>query len=112
LSELPNEGCGLLATHADVVKAVYPMANVDASRSSYTIAPADHFEALETAEANGWELGGVFHSHPVGSAVLSATDIDQAIEPQWVYLVVGLGRHTEIRGWDHTGAELEIVSGT
>lgn len=91
LAEFPNEGCGLLAVSGDVVVKVYPTANQDASPTSYTIPPAQHYDALVDAETQGWEIGGVFHSHPRGSATMSATDLERAIEPGWVYVVVGLG---------------------
>lgn len=92
LAELPNEGCGLLAmASGDVVKA-YPTANADRSPRSFTIPPDQHYAALIDAESNGWEIGGVFHSHPKGDAVMSSIDLERALEPDWLYLVVGLGR--------------------
>jgi proteasome lid subunit RPN8/RPN11 len=90
VAALPNEGCGLLAVSDGVVMKVYPTANEDASPTSYTIPPQEHFGALTDAEAHGWEIGGVFHSHPGGPAVMSATDLEKAIEPDWIYVVVGL----------------------
>lgn len=70
---------------------VYPCRNADASPVAYTIEPADHHAALVDAESHGWKLGGVFHSHPKGKATMSATDLDKANEPDWLYVVVGLG---------------------
>ncbi len=91
LAELPNEGCGLLAMDGDEVVAVYPTSNADASPHSYTVPPAEHYRALVDAESNGWRLGGVFHSHPSGPARMSSVDLERALEPEWVYVVVGLG---------------------
>lgn len=91
LAELPNEGCGLLAVDAGSVVAVYPTTNADASPVSYTVPPEEHYAALIDAESRGWELGGVFHSHPRGPAQLSGVDKARALEPDWVYVVVGLG---------------------
>lgn len=90
LAELPNEGCGLLAVSEGVVTKVYPTANQEDSPTSYTIPPQEHFEALVDAESHGWEIGGVFHSHPNGPAVMSSTDLEKAVEPDWTYVVVGL----------------------
>ncbi len=75
----------------DVVKA-YPTANADRSPRSFTIPPDQHYAALIDAESNGWEIGGVFHSHPKGDAVMSSIDLERALEPDWLYLGVGLGR--------------------
>lgn len=91
LAELPNEGCGLLAIDENRVIAVYPTTNEDASPRSYTIPAQEHYEALVDAEARGWRIGGAFHSHPSGPAEMSSVDIDRALDPEWVYLVVGLG---------------------
>lgn len=100
LSELPNEGCGLLAVNGDRVVKVYPASNEDASPKSYTIPPPEHYDALVDAESHGWELGGVFHSHPTGPAAMSATDLEKALEPGWIYLVVSLdGDYPAITGW-------------
>jgi proteasome lid subunit RPN8/RPN11 len=73
------------------VTRIYPTRNADASPTSYTIPPEEHYAALIDAESNGWALGGVFHSHPNGPAALSRVDLDRALEPDWVYVVVGLG---------------------
>lgn len=99
-SALPNEGCGLLAVDGDRVVRVYPTDNDDASPSSYTIPAQEHYDALTDAEANGWELGGVFHSHPSGPARMSTIDLSRVADPEWVYLVVSLeGDEPVITGW-------------
>ena len=90
LAELPNEGCGLIAVADGHAVRVYPTSNADASPSSYTIPPQEHFAALVDAESRGWEMGGVYHSHPYGPAEMSVTDLARAMEPHWVYVVVGL----------------------
>lgn len=91
LAELPNEGCGLLAVSDGAVTKIYPTTNQDASPTSYTIPPQQHYDALVDAETRGWEIGGVFHSHPHGPATMSTTDLMRALEPDWIYVVVGLG---------------------
>jgi proteasome lid subunit RPN8/RPN11 len=94
---LPNEGCGLLAMDGDVVVEVYPTANDDASPLSYTIPPEEHYRALIDVEGRGWRLGGVFHSHPSGPAVMSSLDVTRAVHPEWVYVVVGAD--FEVAAW-------------
>lgn len=91
ISELPNEGCGLLAVEGERVVGVYPTSNGDASPNSYTVPPQEHYDALVDAESRGWHIGGVFHSHPNGPAEMSMTDLERALEPEWLYVVVGLG---------------------
>ena len=108
---LPNEGCGLIASAQEgQVVAVYPTANLDPSPTGYTIPPNEHFAALTDAESNGWELSGVFHSHPQGSAKPSAVDVVAALDLKWVYLVVGLRDAPEIRAWRIRQKEIEELS--
>jgi [CysO sulfur-carrier protein]-S-L-cysteine hydrolase len=99
LSELPNEGCGLLAMDDDEITKVYPTLNEDRSPVAYTIPPQAHFDALADAESRGWQLGGAFHSHPSGPARMSPTDLTKAMDRDWVYLVVGLDGGVQIGCW-------------
>jgi len=36
-------------------------------------------------------------------------DLQSAIDPEWVYLVVGMRGEPEIRAWRFTGGEVEEV---
>lgn len=96
---LPDEGCGLFAVDDGNVVEVYETSNSDSSPTGYTVPPEEHLAALEDAESRGWEIGGVFHSHPTGSARPSMIDVRSALERRWVYLVVGLRGRPEVRGW-------------
>ena len=102
LAALPYEGCGLLAMDGDRVAGVYPTENPDASSSSYTIPPQRLYEAVMDAESRGWEVGGVFHSHPAGPAAMSETDLARVTDPAWLYLVVSLaGPDPVLIGWSN-----------
>ena len=103
----PDECCGLLATDAEGrIRFAYPLTNADPSPVSYTVDPAEHFHALRHAESRGWDLAGVFHSHPQGPAIPSMTDVQAALEPDWIYLIAAPG---EIRGfWIRAGVIEEI----
>jgi proteasome lid subunit RPN8/RPN11 len=107
----PEEACGLLAVDVDGrVRRAYCLDNVDRSPISFTVDPDQHFASLGDAESNGWSLGGSFHSHPRTAAVPSQTDISRALEPDWVYLIVGLAdlETPELRGWwMRTGTAVE-----
>ena len=67
---LPDEACGLLAADGSGrLRMVYCLSNATPSPAAYTLDPVEHFRALRHAEARGWHLAGVFHSHPRGPAV-------------------------------------------
>ena len=92
LGGLPDEACGLLAgdpaTHQ--ARVCYPTRNAAASARTYTVDPRDHLRADRDAEARGLEIIGVFHSHTHTDAYPSATDVAQAPDPSWHYVIVSL----------------------
>jgi len=99
IASLPDEGCGLLALDGARVMSVYPTGNADCSPWSYTIPPQEHYDAVVDAESHGWEIQGAFHSHPSGPARMSPTDLERALRPGWVYVVVGLGGSPAMSIW-------------
>lgn len=85
--ELPNEACGLLGGRAGQVLAVYPIRNELASPVAYRMDPAEQLAAFLALETAGWELTGIYHSHPRGPAEPSPTDLAQAYYPEALYLI-------------------------
>jgi proteasome lid subunit RPN8/RPN11 len=90
----PDEACGLLAGRPGTSRAVafYPCRNAAASSRVYTIDPKDHLRADRDAEGKGLEIIGVMHSHTHTDAYPSPTDLAQAPDPAWHYVIVSL-RH-------------------
>ncbi|MHB1488180.1 MAG: M67 family metallopeptidase [Acidimicrobiales bacterium] len=89
---LPDEACGLVAGPAGLGNAsvCYPTANVAHSARVYTVDPLDHLKADRDAESRGLEIIGVFHSHTHTDAYPSPTDVAQAPDPAWHYILVSL----------------------
>jgi len=89
---LPDEACGLLAGELDtgLVAVCYPTRNLAASAKLYTVDPKEHLRADRDAEAKGYSIIGVFHSHTHTDAYPSPTDVDQAPDPGWHYILVSL----------------------
>jgi proteasome lid subunit RPN8/RPN11 len=87
----PEEACGLLAADDEGrLRMAYCLSNAERSPVAYTLEPGEHFRALRHAEARGWHLAGVFHSHTHSPAYPSCTDVARALEPDWLYLLVSL----------------------
>ena len=117
---LPDEACGMLAGPVDaagdptgVITAVYPCTNADASARTYTVDSRDLIRAMRDAESRSEELVAVWHSHTHSDAYPSDTDVRQALEPNWVYVLVSL-KHAEpvVRGYrirDGVVTECELV---
>src|SRR3954470_12890008 len=89
---LPLEACGLLGGHPAPAKAAicYPTRNVAESSKLYTVDPKQHLQADRDAESQGLELIGVYHSHTHTDAYPSPTDVAQAPDPNWHYVLVSL----------------------
>jgi [CysO sulfur-carrier protein]-S-L-cysteine hydrolase len=95
---LPDEACGLLAGRLQPgtlvpdgrIDVVYPTVNADASARTYSVDSRDLIRSVRAAEAQGLELVGVFHSHTHTDAWPSPTDVRQAMEPTWLYVIVSL----------------------
>lgn len=78
---------------------IYALDNADRSPSMFTVEPAQHHGALLHAERHGWDIGGVFHSHPSGPAVPSKSDLSQPHDASWVHVVVGFVPRQHVRAW-------------
>ncbi len=87
---LPNEGCGLLVGRPDEVVEVVASPNVADSARVYEIDPRVLLRTFRDAEARGLEVIGVFHSHTHSAAYPSPTDVAQAPDPSWHYVLVSL----------------------
>jgi proteasome lid subunit RPN8/RPN11 len=95
LGAFPEEGCGLLAGDTDspqVVERCYPTRNAAQSAKLYVVDPRDHLRADREAEAAGLSIVGVFHSHTHTDPYPSPTDVAEAPDPTWHYVIVSL-RH-------------------
>ncbi|MHB8682314.1 MAG: M67 family metallopeptidase [Acidimicrobiales bacterium] len=92
LAGLPDEACGLIAGHPaeGAVLRCFPTRNAAASAKLYTVDPRDHLRADREAEVDGMEIIGVFHSHTHTDAYPSPTDVAQAPDPAWHYVLVSL----------------------
>jgi len=103
LDGLPLEACGLFAGPASSpspltqqaaepqqVLRFYPCENQAQSSKLYTVPGKAFLQADRDAEANGWQILGVMHSHTHTDAYPSPTDVAQAPDPDWHYVIVSL----------------------
>ena len=93
---LPDEACGLMlgpmvdGEPTGRLTEARPCRNADASARTYTVDPKDMLGAMRAAEASGVEIVGVWHSHTHTDAYPSPTDVRQAVDPAWLYVIVSL----------------------
>ena len=89
---LPMEGCGLLVGTDGVVGDVVASANLADSAKIYEIDPKVLLRTFRRADDEGVDVLGCFHSHTHSDPYPSPTDIAQAPDPSWHYVLVSL-RH-------------------
>lgn len=87
--EPTKECCGLLAGWGGVITRAFPATNAaDNTAKAYEIAPEELFRLMREIRAEGLELLGVYHSHPVGENRPSSHDIERAYYPAAAYFIV------------------------
>jgi proteasome lid subunit RPN8/RPN11 len=105
LDGYPLEVCGLLSGvvregGSAEVTSFFPVDNVAASARLYEVDPRGYLRADRESEAAGEQLVGVYHSHTHTDAQPSPTDVAQAPDPGWHYVLVSLRDvHPSVRSW-------------
>lgn len=100
----PEEACGLLAGVGRTVEAVYLVENLHHSPKTYEMNPTQQVAAMTAMDEAGWDLLGIFHSHPRGPAHPSPTDIAYAYYPDAVYVILSPKSEGLARGeWQGRG---------
>jgi proteasome lid subunit RPN8/RPN11 len=95
---LPNEACGLLvgSLAESTAPRFEPCRNAAESSRVYTIDSRDHFRVYRETEDAGIDIVGVMHSHTHTEAYPSPTDVAQAPDPEWHYVIVSLRQETPV----------------
>ena len=75
LEERPNECCGIIAGKDGAATKLYRTRNSEASPFRYNIHPLDLLNIEREADANGWGVLVIYHSHVASEAYPSPTDI-------------------------------------
>jgi proteasome lid subunit RPN8/RPN11 len=90
----PEEGCGLLVGDPATgrVTSIHPVRNLAASSQVYELDSKAYLRIDRESEAAGLAVIGVFHSHTHTDPYPSPTDVRQAPDPAWHYVLVSL-RH-------------------
>ena len=113
LDGYPLEACGLLSGVVDgaggaEVRAVHRSENLTNSARVYEVDPRAMLRADREAEDAGGQLIGVYHSHTHTEAKPSPTDIKQAPDPDWHYVLVSLrDSHPSVRSWNIRNGKIE-----
>jgi proteasome lid subunit RPN8/RPN11 len=110
LEDPANEVCGVVAIESggsqneEGARAVrvYRATNVHASPLKFEIAPQELLELWNVIEADGLELGAIYHSHVRSEPYPSQTDVNFAANwPGVEWIIVGLahGEEPKVRSY-------------
>jgi proteasome lid subunit RPN8/RPN11 len=109
ITGLPDEACGLLVGvyGADEASHIFVTKNAAASAVIYEIDPKEMLAIDRQAQALGADFMGVFHSHTHTDAYPSPTDVAQALDPGWHYVLVSLrDTHPVVRSYRIVDGEI------
>jgi proteasome lid subunit RPN8/RPN11 len=107
--------CGLLAGRDAVITSAFAARNVHAApATAYEIAPDELFRIFREIRAQGFELLGIYHSHPTGENAPSPADIERAYYPDAAYVIVSplFNAKNPVRAFriqNASAKELEII---
>ena len=89
----PYEACGVLVGTINgstaLVEKALPVTNVKRTRTSFELDPKEHYDVWNEAEKSGKEIVGVYHTHPVSSAVPSLWDRETMQNDTSVWIIAG-----------------------
>ncbi len=106
----PLEACGLLAGKEARAEKMIGVLNQAQSPKRFVMDPYEQLHALDWIESNGFELVGIFHSHPAGPETVSGTDIAEAAYPVVNLILAPRQNQWQARGfWIEDGAAREVT---
>jgi proteasome lid subunit RPN8/RPN11 len=114
--DAPNECCGMIASEDGSAVKVYRATNSAASPLRYEIDSRELYTIQTEIEDAGWDLGAIYHSHTRSAPYPSQTDINLALYPETLYVIVGVaGDEPEVRAFriaerrDVRDVQLEVM---
>jgi proteasome lid subunit RPN8/RPN11 len=114
--EAPNECCGVIAVEDGRLPRaarIHRAVNVAASPLRFEVDGRELLHAIDAIERDGYELGGIYHSHTRTAPYPSQTDISFAANwPGLEWIIVGLadGEPPPVRSYLISGGGVEEVA--
>jgi proteasome lid subunit RPN8/RPN11 len=88
--DVPNECCGVVASVGGTAQQVHRAINAAASPLRYEIDSKDFLRIYNLIDDADQEVGAIYHSHTRSAAYPSQTDINLALWPDALYIIVSL----------------------
>jgi proteasome lid subunit RPN8/RPN11 len=84
-----RECCGLLGGRDGQITRSFRATNAAADTAkNYEISPEELFRLMREMRSAGFELMGIYHSHPTGNNEPSPRDIERAYYPDAAYFIL------------------------
>jgi proteasome lid subunit RPN8/RPN11 len=96
--DAPNECCGYMSLRDGRVSAVVRARNERESPYGFQLDSGSQIDAWNLEENEGYEIA-VYHSHPKSPAEPSQTDINLAVFPEWLQVIISLKDDPHVRAW-------------
>ena len=94
--DAPNECCGLVSSRDGEAVGVHPAENLAASPLRFEVDGREVMQAQDAFEAEGAELGAIYHSHTRSEPYPSQTDVNfSGGWPGVEWIIVGLSKTAE-----------------
>jgi proteasome lid subunit RPN8/RPN11 len=111
------ECCGLVAVKLEsdgtgTATRVYRARNIHESALKFEIDPIEQLKLTTEIEEQGWEIGGIYHSHVRSAPKPSQTDIQFAAgtgRVEWIIVGLAAGTEPDVRSYLIEGAEVREV---
>jgi len=105
----PLEACGVLAGKGNQAEKMIGVLNQAQSPVRFVMDPYEQLRAFDWIESHNLDLVGIFHSHPTGPEIASATDIAEAAY-EVVHMIISRKEgQWQARGfWIENGAAREV----
>ena len=88
--EAPYECCGLLVGPGGRIERAVATRNAVSSPTRYLVDPMEHFALIRELRGTGQDIVGAYHSHPASPAVPSPSDVNEAWDAEFLYVIVSL----------------------
>lgn len=89
-AEAPRECCGVIIGPPGELVELRKMTNIYEGIDFYDVDGGELLALLKELDERNWELGAIYHSHPVSPARPSARDIEYAGYPDTAYIICSL----------------------
>lgn len=109
--DVPNECCGVVSAKDGTAVEVHRAVNAAASPLRYEIDSKDFLRIYNLIDDADLEVGAIYHSHTRSAAYPSQTDINLALWPDALYIIVSLAEaEPDVKAFSIVDRKVEEVA--